>query len=96
MTDGLGVRLFSTFPQVFYTLEGETMEIIGLRLRADDHCVFFGSVLCAYGGVNEISNVRCRWYEVSVVFVYLYMCEYVCVFVLTFEQRVEEVKISKG
>lgn len=30
------------------------------------------------------------------MFVYLYMCEYVCVFVLTFEQRVEEVKISKG
>lgn len=82
LSDGLEVRCEKYLRPIpvenyLYKLNGETMEITGLKVRAHSRSVCFGAVVCAYVWVNEISNVCRRWCEVSVAFVYLYMCEYV-------------------
>lgn len=49
MTDGSCVLDSGVFHK-----KGKTMIIVGPQAQDDRHCVCFGSVLRAYGGVNEI------------------------------------------
>lgn len=53
MSDGLEVRCEKYLRPIpaenyLYKLNGETMEITGLKVRVDDRSVCFGSVVCAY------------------------------------------------